>query len=334
MRLLTYIVILFVFILSWGIWTTCALEPGPKNNDNNDIAGTLSSEGADTRKYERDEDPNSSDQIVKEEQPMIIWCYIGSRDSPKSLEYVLSSGMVTHVSFGVGNRTTSDTLNSSDTCRAIEMAKKAGVKLILVRYLWPSKEGRYIQSSDLFNEKYYIEQIEMLRAEAKKIGADFVGLDIEPYGRSSIKHFFESKYRLTDNELLELKRTVKRVIETCGKVNFLYPAGSVQRRHPYNILAELAENRISEHTYYNNEKNLRSINYPYEIFGAYVNTVRENTRYPHLPLYLVSEIFENSHRWSGKKGLFLYPKEDNAEAVAKALKSYSESLPVKTKSSK
>jgi len=258
--------------------------------------------------------------------PVVIWCYIGSRDTPGSLRSVLASGLVSHVSFGVGNRMTSDTLGKATTLEAIKIAKDAGVNVVLVRYLWPSKKG-YISGDALFDKSYYIEETTKLRAEAKSVGADFVGFDIEPYGRSEVKHFFKGKNGLPGYDRWRLKNTVKKVIETCGKVDLIYPAGSVRRGNPYNILATMGRFRMSEHTYYNNEANRRAINYPYEIFGAYVNTTRKNELHSHLPFYLVSEIFDRPELWSEKKGLFLYPREGNSNAVAKALEAYGKSLP-------
>ena len=68
--------------------------------------------------------------------------------------------------------------------------------------------------------------------------------------------------------------------------------------------------------------------FPYEIFGVYLNTIRKNEKNLKKPFYLVPAVFEKSHRWSSKKGVFLYPREKKALAVAKALKAYSDSLPV------
>ena len=100
------------------------------------------------------------------------------------------------------------------------------------------------------------------------------------------------------------------------------------------MVARFAKNRISEHTYYDNKKILRDINYPYEIFGAYIDTVQENKVHPHLRRYRVSDIFEKSQRWSHKKGLWLYPREDNVTAVAKSLFEYRKAVPERKPSSK
>ncbi|HUU41245.1 MAG TPA: hypothetical protein VMW42_09900, partial [Desulfatiglandales bacterium] len=78
--------------------------------------------------------------------------------------------------------------------------------------------------------------------------------------------------------------------------------------------------------FYANYKRIKHIKVPYEIFGAYVNTTRENKNYPKLPYFTIAEIFDNSQLWSDKKGLFIYPLENKAELIAKDLVKYSRKL--------
>jgi len=274
-------------------------------------------------------EPNSTviDKNDMRAKPIIIWHYRTQRHSVDSLRYAISSGLITHVNFSVGSRT-SDTLRKTATREAIEMVRKANVKVILTRSLW---SGLNTDRGDIFRPGFYIKEIRRLRAEAKEVGADFAGLDTEPWGRTPIVPFFKGKGKLSIEERQLLKDTIAKVVETCGKVDFLWPAGALRQGSPYNIIAELGEMRIAESTYFNNEKTIKSIKYPYEIFGAYVNTVRKRENGSGSPYFLVSDIFEKSRLWSGKKGLFLYPKERKVLAVAKALVSYSKSVPTKIK---
>jgi hypothetical protein len=269
----------------------------------------------------------------KPEPPIVIWHFNPGKDTLNSLRYALSSGIPTHVTLAVGSRA-SDNFGKPVTREAVELAKAMKCKVVLIRYLWPSIEYEGRDSSVLFDSKYYITEIRRLRTEAKKLGVDLVGLDTEPYYKAVVKPYFKGGRKLTNRQIQNLEDVVKTVISSEGQLDFIYPAGSVRRGHPYNILAKLGRNRISEHTYYDSKVNLKGINYPYEIFGVYINTSKQNKVHKHLPLYLVNEVFDKSHRWSGKRGLFLYSKEGNAEAVAKELLEYSRNLSTRTKKNK
>jgi hypothetical protein len=291
---------------------SCELKANAKKRDKSDVV-----------------EPNSTviDKNGMRAQPIIIWHHRTQRHSVDSLRYAISSGLITHVNVSVGSRT-SDTLPKTATREAIEVARKANVKVILTRSLW---SGLNTDRGDIFRPDFYIREIRRLRVEAKEVSADFAGLDTEPWGRTPIVPFFKGKGKLSTEEQRLLKETIAEVVETCGKVDFLWPAGALKQPSPYDIVAELGEMRIAESTYFNNEKTIKSIKYPYEIFGAYVNTVREREKGSGSPYFLVSDIFDKSKLWSNKKGLFIYPKERKVLAVAKALVSYSKSMPTKFK---
>jgi hypothetical protein len=279
-------------------------------------------------------DPNASSQsgtrADPNRKPIIIWHYHSIRDPIESLNLALSSGLITHVSIGgTLHRKDLDYKKNAKALEAIKIAKSFGAEVIWVRPLWPLYSVEESSPEDLFDPDYYIREITILRDEKKAVGADFVALDQEAYGNTPLKKYLRGRNPLTESQRKRLENVIEQVIKTTGKVDFVLPAGIVFPLEPANILSRLGMNRISETTYYDNAALRARIQYPYEIFGVYLNTVKENKDIPNLPLYLVSEIFENPQLWSDKKGLFLFPKEYNALAVAKELVAYSKKLPVK-----
>jgi hypothetical protein len=257
--------------------------------------------------------------------PMIIWHYHTIRDKPEALKLALSSGLITHVVLGgTLHRKDRDYKKQTNASEALTIVKNSGAKLIWVRVLWPLE--------DLFDPDYYIREIQNLRAEAREMGADLVFLDAEPSGNSPIKRYWSHRYRWNSQQRKQLKLAVNRAVKVVGKVDIMRPGGSKRRGHLAEILAELGEYRLSG-VGLSTDALRRKPPYevfPYEIFAAYLNTAREDPKAPKYTYFLVPEIFENSHLWSDKKGLFLYSKEHNALAVAKELVAYSRQLPFKT----
>jgi hypothetical protein len=277
----------------------------------------------------------NSDEISSkqsEEKPIIIWYYHLQRDSLESLRLVLDSGLITHVDIG-GKMHRKDShymrKYTQKLSEAMRIIKNSGVKSIWSRCLWPMYVNDAVTPDVLFDPNYYIQEIKALREEAQKAGTDFVAFDTEPYAYSPLKVYKKGERRLTATELARLEQIIDKVTDTVGKVDFIYPAGSFEKKMPYEILAKLGVTRISESTFYANYERIKRIDSPYEIFGAYLNIVSENKPLHKLPYFRVTEIFENSYLWSGKKGLFLYCKENNAEAVAHELANYAKTLPRK-----
>lgn len=264
-------------------------------------------------------------------QPIIIWHWSSYYDDLKPLRLALSTGLINHVSIGMMSRRDSDYTKNSKVLSAIKMVKDSGAKLIWLRWLWPAYGIEQSRPEDLFDPNFYIQEIRFIRAEADKISADFVAFDTEPYGNSPMSAYKKKEIILKAKDLQRLRSTIKKVIDTVGKVDFILPAGWRGNLLPHDIIAELGTNRISEGVYYFNYRRIKRVRVPYEIFGAYVNTTRENKRYPDLPYFLISDIFDNSYLWSSKKGIWLYPRERKAEAVARELVKYARNLPaVKT----
>ena len=266
----------------------------------------------------REAQPNRTDKPV-------IWCFVGSRDKSDSLSVALESGLITHVAIFSGNRITSNTLDKPETQKAIGIAKEAqadGVEMILVRYLWQTQPSRRTSLSTLKDADYYVLEIKLLRKEAEKIGAKYVGLDTEAYGPTPITtHFRSRKFLREDSE--KIKAAVELAVDRVGKVDFLMPAGSSRRHHPYVAIANLGRQRIAEGTYYDRTDTF-DIKYPYEIAGMYLNVKKDNDHHAHLQYYLAEEIFED-HKdvWQQEQGLMIWPREHRALDVAKALREFS-----------
>lgn len=281
----------------------------------------------------RAEDTNEAEQKANVSQPaqkpIIIWYHNISRDTPAATEIALSSGLVSHVMIKSMHRKDYDKewRKMPKVVKAIEVVKRYKAKLIWNQSLWPLYGIEQSSKEDLFDPNYYIKEIQTFRSEGLTLGADFVAVDTEPYGYSPIKKYLKGGGKLTREQTERLKNVIKQVVKTVGTVDFVLPAGSMNESHPYNILSELGRYGIAENTYFSNLKVIKKIKYPYEIFGAYINTVPDRPGHPYSPYFTIQEIFEKSHLWSDKKGLFLYPKEHHALAVAKELLAYSKSLP-------
>lgn len=278
-------------------------------------------------------DTNTPHGEVKS-KPIVIWHFRPADDSLESLELALSSGLINHVSIGAFHRKDAYALwrkrKEPDYRKPIEIARKYGAKTIWKRPLWPFYANKGISYETFFDVEYYIRELKILRDEVKEIGADFVAVDVEGYADSPLKAYLKNPDKwLSNREVERLKETVSIVVEKTGKVDFVWPSGWGNAEHAYVALAGLGENRVCESTYYANENRLRWLKQNYEIFGAYLNTTKENKKHPKLPYFLPDEIFKRSELWSHKKGVFLYPKEGNAPAVAKALADYARTLPRK-----
>jgi len=285
-----------------------------------------------SRPEDNDKNPNNLKTAQAREKPMIIWFHSAYGNSLESLKTALSSGMISHVIVLYMHRKDRDWKANQKVRKAVEMVKNSDAKLIWCRDLWPYYAINDTKYEDLFNPLYYIQEIRHLRAEAKEMGADFVGLDTEPYGNSPMKLYLKGKDRIRLNygKRQQIKLAIEKVVQEAGKIDFILPAGSGSTDHPHNIIANLGKIRIAESTYHANEEYIKKLQYPYEIFGVYLNTVKRNEQNPKAPFVLVREIFdERPYLWSNKKGLFLYTDRNRCLAVAKDLVAYAKTLPYK-----
>jgi hypothetical protein len=178
----------------------------------------------------------------------------------------------------------------------------------------------------LVDPNYYVQEIRSLRAEAQAMSADGVALDVEPYGHSPLKPAFKSGLRLRHQDLKVMAQAIQAAVQQAGQVEFVLPAGSLQKDHPYNLLSGLGVQRISESTYYEDSGTVRSVPYPYEIFGAHVSCRKWSFAPGGQSCFLVDELFDRSQVWSAKQGLFLYSTGPDSLKVAKALQDYTNAI--------
>ena len=287
---------------------------------------------AEKAKFESDSLQLQNNEAKKTgEPPIIIWHFHLIRDDLDSLKTALSSGLINHVSVGgTLNRRDFDWTQSGKLAKAMEILKEANVKIIWTRLLWPVNSAYDVTDQSLYDPNYYIEEIENLKKEKILIGADFALIDVEAYGYAPAKKVFTGGDKLNDEQLAKLKIAIDAAILKTGKVDFVLPAGLRMRpRHAYNFLSVLGQNRICEDTYWNVEHRIKTVGFDYEIFGAIVSTTEKNEKNPAMRYFTVETIFENSQFWSDKKGLFIFPKVNNASAVAEEMVKFSRSLPIK-----
>lgn len=273
---------------------------------------------------------NSIGEDVSLKPPMIIWSHNLWRSSIASLEHALSSDLIGYVAVYSRHRSEFNVKKNRKVQSVIKIVKNSGARLIWCRSLWPYYANKNIKKSDFFFTEYYVQEIKALRQEANEIKADFIALDTEPYGTSPMKFYAKGDYVLSSEDIRKLKLAVSQAVKQTGKVDFILPAGSLRRNHPYQYLAELGRFRIAENTYYANDRTIKSIKYPYEIFGAFLNPERKRKENPNSPYFLASDIFEMSHLWSQKKGVLLNMKKEKAMMVAKDLVDYANNLQLKS----
>jgi hypothetical protein len=315
-RLLGVIIVLVIVIHPFLCWRTAAEERHATTE------GTAAAYHGTT--IQPWDDPN---------RPLVIWYHNIHRDSPFALRTALSSGVITSVMVKAVHR--NDFARSTFAAQkyriaeAVTIARVYQVGVIWSRPLWPLYEMDGFSLDRIYDPNYYVSEIGSLRAEGRALGAIAVGLDTEPYANSPVNNVWRGNKTLTAEEEGRLVRIVEEVLRRTGPVDIVYPAGAIRQRgkHMATVLARLGRLRISGDTYYDVPDRIASINYPYEIFGAYINTTRINIERPHLPRFRPQDIFDKQDWWLSRRGVFLYPMEHQAAAVAAELVRFAASHP-------
>jgi len=258
--------------------------------------------------------------------PAIIWFHAVKTNSLESLRLALDSRLPNHVMVSYMHRRDAVWEESDEALKAIEMVRRSGARLIWCRDLWPYYKNQGIGLQSLRDPNYYVQEVRALRAEAQAMKADGVALDVEPYGHSPIKPWFKSGGGLSQRELTAMRAAIQAALEEVGQVEFVLPAGSLRKDHPYNLLSSLGERRISESTYYQEAGAVRPVPYPYEIFGAHVSSRKWSFAPAGRACFLIQELLDRSQVWSDKQGLFLYASGPDCLKVAKDLRDYAKAL--------
>ncbi len=262
------------------------------------------------------------------EKPIIIWFHNVPMTKTVILEKAVSNGIISHVLLLYQHRLDAPFTGAmlDRTMQAAAVCKKYDTKIIWARTLWPTHNVESFRYSDFFDPNYYARAIKEIRLEARTIGADFTGIDIEPYGS------FPFKKQLlrggvggvgAGKEYEPLVSAVKEAVSMSGQVDFVFPTYTASPRYIYNVVVELGKWKIAEYTYYDEPKKRNDRRRPFDIFGAYISTTKRNPKNPKRPFFTAKEILERQELWAHKRGLMLYPKEDRIERVAEMLSAIS-----------
>jgi hypothetical protein len=265
------------------------------------------------------------------DKPIIIWFHNVPMTKAVILEKAISNGIISHVLLLYQHRLDAPFTGVmlDRTMQAAAVCKKYGTKIIWVRTLWPTHNVESFRYSDFFDPNYYASAIKEVQLEARAIGAEFTGIDIEPYGHFPFKKQLLQGGVGSGKEFKSLVSAVKEAVSMSGQVDFVMPTYTASPRHLYNVVVELGKWKIAEHTYYDNPKKINDRRRPFNIFGAYISTTKRNRRNPKTPFFTAREILERQDFWRDKRGLMLYPKEDEIKAVANQLSQIKTIVPEK-----
>lgn len=274
--------------------------------------------------------PPSEAETTPSRPMIILWSRF--QEGPEVLRTFLSSGIFSHVMLANKHEFDNPMVNIlKDTSleKALAYCREKDVKIVWVRWLYPGFQLRDLKLEDFFTADYYINRIRNIRREAKQIGADMVALDAEPYASSPLNPLkTQVRNKLSRKDFEKMHSAIKKAIAVEGKVEFVLPGGSRFGDHIYDATRPLGKLSIGEHTYYD-ESWRQKAKIPYDIFGAYVNTSKENRKKPKLKFFTPQEILERQELWAHKKGLFIYPgSRENAARIAREFSKIRGTMPV------
>lgn len=251
------------------------------------------------------------------ESPMIIWFHNAAVVKPYILEKALSSGVITHVIIAYLNPDDAPLQNQKKVMDAISVCRSNNAKIIWCRALWPIYNVEGWTETRLTDPNYYKSIIQTIFSEAKILGAEYTAIDIEPYGHFPYIEMFWKP--LGKEKFKAMQDAVKIATDDVGKFDFVLPVGGAFKYQMYDAIIGIGKYRIAEHTYFDIPAKLRDKKRPYDVLGAYISVRKENAAYPEAPYFTAQEILERQKLWSSKKGLMLYSKEDEVEAVAEQI---------------
>lgn len=285
-------------------WILVALfiRPFPADSDRSYAKATGEKDGL-------DEVPN---------RPIVIWYQDPWRD-PNVVRLVLNNNIFSHVMLvGLHKFDSPNYYKKPFVKETIRLCKEKGVKVIWTRWLYPGYRFEKFKNQDAFEAMYYVQQIRLLRQEARLLGVDLVAFDAEPNANATMKSL--KRRKLPRDEFEKMRNAVKTAVAVEGQVDFILPAGQrTYLQHMYNAARYLGKHVIAEFTYYDLPGKIKNTKIPYDIFGAYVSVTKENKNHPHLPYFTASEILERQDLWAHKRGLFIYPGYPRKDADAVAL---------------
>ena len=239
----------------------------------------------------------------------VIW-YHSTAYGRGVLDEVIRSGAVTHILVAGRNRSISDH-DDPEIRETIRLAQSAGLKVIWGRRLWNAWTD-FQDLEDTFDPEFYATAVAEVQSEAIALGADFTALDCECYGIAPLDDYLAGA--IPEENFLAMQAAVQQAAEQ-GTVDFVYPCGSYgEPLHPNGVYGPLGNIRIAESTYWDIGHKLCRMDYPFEIFGAYVQPTTERSENGDAPYFLPQDIVRRRYLWSQQdgapelaNGLFLYP---------------------------
>lgn len=282
-------------------WILVALFswPFPADSDRSYAKATGEKDGL-------DEGPN---------RPIVIWYQDPWRD-PNVVRLVLKNNIFSHVMLvGLHKFDSPNYYKKPFVKETIRLCKENGVRVIWTRWLYPGYRFEKFNNQDAFEAMYYVQQIRLLRQEARLLGVDLVAFDAEPNAYATMKSL--KRRKLPRDEFEKMRNAVKTAVAVEGQVDFILPAGKSYLQHMYNAARYLGKHVIAEFTYYDRAGKIKNTKIPYDIFGAYVSVRKQNKTHPQLPYFTPREILSRQDLWADKKGLFIYPgNRKNALEIA------------------
>ncbi len=245
----------------------------------------------------------------------VIWYHQIEFDA-NILRPLLATGEITHVMIGGGDRGVPPDTN---TLLAFQICRQNGVKTIWSRHVW-NNFGDFQTVADTEDPNFYASVVAQVVSEAATLGADYTGLDGEPYTGSPLDHYLDVD--LSPEAFAAVGAAVQTAAQQ-GKVDFMYPTGTHGRPMRVNNLYQpLGHSRIATSTYWDvPHKNCR-ITYPFDIFSASIQPTTLRPGAGTAPFFLPHDIMERRYLWSAAdgaennvNGLFLYPGSDPDDKV-------------------
>ncbi|MBU0718593.1 MAG: hypothetical protein KJ749_10125, partial [Planctomycetes bacterium] len=259
-------------------------------------------------------------------EPIVIWWHPWHFDL-EILETVLASGVVTHVMIDGGDRCGAY-YEEAVVHEAIAMCQANGVKTIWSLNLWNSFT-ELPTLDDTVDPSYYVAAMEEINAEANLIGADYSAMDCETYSGVPFDAVFEEA--LPQEHFDAMSAAIEQAARQV-RVDFIYPAGTpFAPLYVNNTYRPLGRIRIAASTYYDAPYKICRLDYPFEVFGAFVKPFTERPDHAWNPYFLPYDIVSRRYYWSqasgasgAVNGLWLYSgvEEDEARISADMLYQY------------
>lgn len=243
-----------------------------------------------------------------------IWAFHGRDGHPAAVRTALKTGLFSHVAIfaGYANDPNSDTIWTDNVRETIHIAKQHGASLILFRLFFPPGTATVDHLTD---SDFMAARIRLLRAEADRLGIEFIGFEMEAWNSLLADYMNGSTFTAPDFDLLT--QAVQRATNQEGFVDYVTPAGRAARKvngknvmewHPYGALRNAGFRRICQQTYFDRPSVLDSITADHEVAGLFLSVRKENWEAVDKRYFTAVDVLDRRREvWQGK-GVFVWPK--------------------------